>query len=159
MSRHRTRIIKYPRVNKMPCVAFPSSGTRLLSWQNSPFCIHHSTHLQQTSSSPLLTLFMSLVFCLPELLQQGFCPSLRAAPHYFEGLPITNHFQSAIKRVFIEDKWKWAALVVTLNRTKAQIETLATRDTNDAWQGGSLYSVMWPVMYLIMSKILLTPAL
>lgn len=86
------------RMNKMRCVAFPISN-----WPpNSPFCIHHSTHLQQTSSSQLLILFMSVVFCLPELLQQAFCPSPRAAPRYFRGLPITNHLQSAVKRILLK---------------------------------------------------------
>lgn len=72
---------------------------------------------------------------------------------------LTNYKSSSKchKEDFIEDKWKWAALVVTLNPTKARIERLATRDANDAWQGGPRYSVMWPMLYLIMSKILLTP--
>lgn len=50
---------------------------------------------------------------------------------------LTNYKSSSKchKEDFIEDKWKWAALVATLNRAKARIERLATRDANDAWQG------------------------
>ena len=49
ISLHRTCIIKYLHMTKMVCAAFPSWGNRLLSWQNCLFCIHYSTHLQQTS--------------------------------------------------------------------------------------------------------------
>lgn len=99
-----THTIKYPRANRILCVCVAlRSGKRLLSWKNSPFCIHPSTHLQQTSSSQLLILFMSLVFLSAWTAPTSLLSEpARSAPHYFAGLPITNHLQSAIKRILLK---------------------------------------------------------